>query len=82
MLKCRYHTFLVLSNFVGILYFVPNILIGIVRVNHVFVSTRSILLETSIFSHFLQLQNIFPIFHKSIKQVSHVKVPNLMAMHM
>ena len=76
--KSRYQTFLFLTSFTGFLYFIPNILSGIVWANKVLVSARPSLLQTLIFWHFVNRQRISPIFRENINQASFVKLPNLM----
>ena len=71
--KSRYQTFLFLSSFTGFLYFVPNILPRIL-------GTNNCLLQTLIFWQFVYYQSISPVFKENIKQVSCVKIPNLMVL--
>ena len=78
--KSIYQTFLVLTSFTEFLYFVLNILSRIVWANKVLVLARPSLLQSLIFWHFLYHQSIPLISKENIKQVSCVKLTNLMAL--
>ena len=75
-----YQTFLVLSSFTGFLYFVANFLPRIVSANKVFVLTWPSLLQNLIFWHLVHHQTISRFVKDNKKQVSCVKLPNLMVL--
>ena len=78
--KRRYQIFLVLSNFTGFFYFVPNVLSRIVWANKVLVITRPSLLPTLFFWHFVYHQSIYQVLNKNVKQVSCAKLLNFMVL--
>ena len=79
-LKSRYQTFIVLPSFTGFLYFVPSFLSRIVWANKILVLIRPSPLQISIFWHFIYHQSIYSNFKVNIKQVSCVKLTNLMVL--
>ena len=74
-------TFLFPSSFTRLFYLVANVLPRNIWENKVLVLTRASLTETLIFSHLVYYQSIYPIFKENIKQVSCIKLPNLMVLY-
>ena len=75
--ESRCQSFLVFSSYTGFLQSLQNILDTIVWANNFLILTRSRLLQTLIFWHFVFYQGISPFIKENITQVSCVKIPNL-----